>query len=81
VVLVKIPGWVERAGNVAVAVAVAAGVVVDTRVDTGFVAVDMCGRMKVRVDVSSEAVDVPFRLDSGMTVVPSASESVGIALS
>jgi hypothetical protein len=79
VALTRILVLVERVGNVAVAVA--AGVVVDRRADIGFVAVDMCGRMKVRVDVSSEAEDGPFRWDSGMTVVPSASESVGGALS
>jgi hypothetical protein len=79
VVPVRILVWVERAGNAAVAVA--AAVVVGMRADTEFAEVDMCGKMKVRVDVGSEAVDVPFRLDSGTTVVPSASGSAGIALS
>jgi hypothetical protein len=76
VALVRIPGWVERARNAAVV----AGVV-DMRADTGFAAVDTSGRTRVRVDVSSEVVDGPFRWDSGMTVVPSASELAGDALS
>jgi hypothetical protein len=79
VALTRILVLVERVGNVAIAVA--AGVVVDMRVDTGFAEVDMCGRTKARVDVSSEVADGPFRWDSGMMVVPSASESVDNALS
>ena len=54
---------VGRAGNVAVEVEVAVAtvvVVVGTSVDSGFVVVDTCERTKVRVDVSSEAVDEPF---------------------
>jgi hypothetical protein len=76
VVLVKILGLAGRAGNVAVVV-----VVVDMRADTGSVAVHMCGRTKARVGVSSEVGDGPFRWDSCMMAVPSASESVGDALS
>jgi hypothetical protein len=78
VALVKILGWVERAGNAAVAVAVAA---VDMKADTGSVAMHMCGRTKARVGVSSEVEDGPFRWDSCMMAVLSASESVGDALS
>ena len=47
---------VERAGNVAVAVAM---VVVEMLVDSGFAVVGTCERRKVRVDVSSEAAGAP----------------------
>jgi len=65
------PELVVKAGSVAVGVAVAVEAA-DTWIDTEFVAVGRCGKMKVRVDVGSEAADEPSQWDSGKRVVLSA---------